>query len=386
MYKLINFLEWFFRKLALRIQFYILINNLHKQLIRFRIENKSLFQAGYNKQMLKQYVKKWSVFRHPFSTDPFKIYSKTSGIESADYVPDNIFYWIVEPTLNRLYTNFGYADKNYYEKFYTPGLFPKGILHCINHGFYDGNYRLIPSLDQDTLQNLLSDHSQIILKPSTESSGGRNVQLFTGTNGSFVNSAHETLSAEYLNRIRNSDFVIQEKIIPHPFYERFNPTSLNTVRLMTYRSVVTGKTDVICGLLKMGKPGSIVDNLRSGGAIVALSKTGELSDFAVCHDATIIRHLYSDPGTRLTDIGRVYNYDKLVDAAISVASQVLNFRLISFDLCIDSTGSPRVIELNLGNQGTAFFQACWGPLFGEFTDEIIAYCLKNKKTRNHVLL
>ncbi len=386
MYKIINFLEWLFRKLALRIQFSILINNFNSQLNGIRIKNKSLFKTGYDNQLKKQYVKKWSVFNHPFSTEPFKVYSSSSGIASADYVPDNIFYWIIEPSINRLRTNFAYADKNFYEKFYTPGFFPKGILHCINNGFYDGNYQLIPSLDRITLENLLSGQGQVVLKPSTDSRGGRNIQIFTRTNGSFVNKANETLSSEYLNRIRNSDFVVQERIAPHPFYDRFNHTSLNTVRIMTYKSVKTGNIEVLCSLLKMGKPGSQVDNLHSGGAIVALSDSGELSDFGICSDGTFVHHLFSEPGTKLSDIGTVYNYDKLVEAAKTVASQVLNFRLISFDMCIDSTGSPRVIELNLGNQGTAFFQACRGPLFGDFTDEILDYCLANKKVRNQILL
>ncbi len=386
MYAFLNFLEWLFRKLALRIQYFRVIQNYNKRIIPFRKKNKSLFKAGHDKQMLKQFVKKWSVFKHPFSTETFKIYSLTSGISSADFVPDNLFYWIIEPTLNRLKTSFAYADKNLYEKFYTPEFFPKGILHCINHSFYDCNYKLIPSLDQDTLEGLLTEYRQITIKPSMDSRGGRNIQFFTRTDGSFINRENETLSGEYLNSIRNTDFIIQEKIISHPFYARFNPTSLNTVRLMTYRSVVTEKIEVVCSILRIGGPGSLVDNVHIGGTAVALSKAGEINHFGVCNDGTLIQYICADPGIELKNIGLAYNYNRMVEAARIVASQVLNFRLISFDMCIDSTGSPRIIEINLSNQGTALFQVCRGPLLGDFTDEIVDYCLMNKKVRNHVLL
>jgi hypothetical protein len=386
MYAFLRFFEWLFRKLALRIQYYRVIQNYNKRIIPFRKKNKSLFEAGHDRQMLMQFIKKWSVFKHPFSTEIFKIYSLTSGISSANFIPDNLFYWIIEPSLNRLRTSFAYADKNFYEKFYTPEFFPKGILHCINHSFYDSHYNLIKSLDQDLLKSLLADYRQIVIKPSTDSSGGRNIQFFTETDGTFVNPQNEILSSEYLNRIRNSDFVIQERIISHTFYARFNPTSLNAVRLMTYRSVVTEKIEVVCGILKVGAPGSNVDNLHAGGTVVAISKSGELSHFGVCGDGTLIHHLCADPDIELKDVGLAYNYDRMVDAATITASQVLNFRLISFDMCIDSTGSPRIIEINLSNQGTALYQVCRGPLLGDFTDEILEYCLVNKKIRNHVLL
>ncbi len=155
---------------------------------------------------------------------------------------------------------------------------------------------------------------------------------------------------------------------------------------MTYRSVKTEKVDVACGIMRIGPPGSIVDNLHSGGTAVGLSSTGIVNSFGLDADANIVYHPHSNPDIKLGDIGPAFGYDRMVEAARQVALQALNFRLISFDICIDHTGAPRIIELNLGSQGSAFLQACNGPLLGDFTDEIIEYSLINKKIRNHVLL
>ncbi len=111
---------------------------------------------GYNKKTLKEYVKKWSVFKHPFSTEQFKNYSRTSGINSPDFVPDNIFFWIIEPTLNKLKTHHAFTDKNIYERLFPAEYFPKGILHCINNTFYDPRFNPISSLTQDSLNKLLT--------------------------------------------------------------------------------------------------------------------------------------------------------------------------------------------------------------------------------------
>jgi hypothetical protein len=386
MYRFLKFLEWFFRKISLKIQYYVVLNNYLNKIKRFELCNDNHLKSDHSKKMLKEFVRKWSTFKHPFSNEQYKIYSSISGIPSADFVPDNIFYWIIEPTLNRLKTNFAYSNKNFYEKLYTPEFFPRGILHCINNEFYDSDYHLIKSLNQDIIENLLTDYNQVILKPALETSSGRNVKLFVRNNAIFTNGKGEELSADYLNKIKKSDFILQEKVKSHPFYAQFNYSSLNTVRLMTYRSVKTDKIDIVSGMLRIGEPGSVVDNRCAGGAAVGLSRSGKINSRGINGNCNIIKHLPANPDIRFDEIGVAFNYDLMVNAARKVSSQILNFRLISYDLCIDSEDSPRIIEINLGNQGTTSLQALNGPLFGEYTDEIIEYSLKNKKIRNHVLL
>ncbi len=155
---------------------------------------------------------------------------------------------------------------------------------------------------------------------------------------------------------------------------------------MTYRSVQTEKIDVVCGILRIGPPGSLVDNLHSGGTAVGLSHEGVLNPFGLDADANIVYHPHANPDIRIEEIGKAYGFDSMVEAARHVASQLLNFRLVSFDICIDDKDAPRIIEYNLSPQGSAFLQACNGPLLGGYTDEIIDYSLHNKKMRNHVLI
>lgn len=51
--------------------------------------------------------------------------------------------------------------------------------------------------------------------------------------------------------------------------------------------------------------------------------------------------------------------------------KLIYFDLVSWDLAIDDAGNPLVIEINLKDQGISSHQVVNGPLFGEFTDQVL---------------
>ncbi|MCK7537993.1 MAG: hypothetical protein MZV63_47075 [Marinilabiliales bacterium] len=58
------------------------------------------------------------------------------------------------------------------------------------------------------------------------------------------------------------------------FFARFNESSLNTVRILTYRSVRNEDVFVLHRLLRAGRRGSVVDNQASGGIACAIDNDG----------------------------------------------------------------------------------------------------------------
>lgn len=87
---------------------------------------------------------------------------------------------------------------------------------------------------------------------------------------------------EYLNRGYKRNFIIQKAVSQSSFMSVFNPSSVNTLRVATYRSVKTGKVHVINAVMRIGASGKNVDNAHSGGRFIGIDhKTGIVGKY-VC--------------------------------------------------------------------------------------------------------
>jgi hypothetical protein len=64
---------------------------------------------------------------------------------------------------------------------------------------------------------------------------------------------------------------------------------------------------------------------------------------------------------------------------LTISSHIYYSHLIGLDLCVDIDGNPKLVEINCYNNEINFFQMTNGPLFKDFTEEIIAYCAGHKR-------
>lgn len=88
------------------------------------------------------------------------------------------------------------------------------------------------------------------------------------------------LSEDFLLQY-GSDFILQEALEQSPYMSNFNRTSVNTIRIATYRSVKDESVNVTACVIRIGKMGEIVDNGHSGGNFVGINpNSGELSSYA----------------------------------------------------------------------------------------------------------
>ncbi len=72
--------------------------------------------------------------------------------------------------------------------------------------------------------------------------------------------------------------------------------------------------------------------------------------------------------------------DEMKNYARNLASKYYYHRLLGFDFCVDNSNRVRLLEINCKNIEINFLQMNNGPLFGDFTDEIIDFCGSNKKS------
>lgn len=328
----------------------------------------TIIQYTQNQDILKKYRAIWGKIKRKPSEDYLKIYSSINGILSPEYVPENIYYYDIELKLNNRLFSISYADKNFYELYFSGhiNLFPEAIIRGIDGVLLDKEYRKI-SINEAINVISLTD-SDLIIKPSVDTAGGDKVELIR----------KENINVNLLNRfisLFNGNFIFQKRIKPHAWFENFNKTSLNTVRVFTYRSVQDNNVYALSSVLRYGKPGSIVDNQAAGGMTIGINKEGKISTFSVNkygekHIPEILNEL---------DTEYVPYYNDMINLTKNIASNLYHHRLLAFDLAVNSENQIKILEINFKNIETNFLQMNNGPLFGKYTSEIIEYISNKNK-------
>jgi hypothetical protein len=324
-------------------------------------------------EIIKTHKQKWSrIFREKIHLRWLQLYSGSTKINSQDFVPENIYYSIIEPILNEQNFSLSYSDKNFYDLFYPCGLFPGTILRNID-GFYHNNEYIPLIITNDAqLLDILSGNDMILIKPSLDSGGGKDVELYMFKDENFINKLGGILTFQYLQNYYKQNFIIQKYLHQHSFLEQFNKTSLNTIRVLTYRSPVTNDINILHCILRVGAKNQHIDNFRGGGYAIGVNSKGLLNNFAVNKQGN---KLYKVNEINLLDTQFIIPFfDKIQLTAKEIAEKNIHHKLLGLDITIDKINNIRCVEVNNESNEINFYQLNNGTLFGEFTDEVIKYC------------
>jgi putative polysaccharide biosynthesis protein len=363
--------EWFVKRLIDR-----RINQNSKHLIKKISGFKPANQITLDPQVVAAHKQKWRrIFKGEISTVWLEWYAGVSGIQNPDYIPENVFYGVVEPIINNSRFTVNYSDKNFYDLVYPKGLFPETLIRNTDGLYYDGNYEPLDISDNKKLFKILSGCETVFVKPATESGGGREVDRFNLKDQKFVNAEGHELSLELLQKVYQISFVIQKPLGQHTFLSSFNATSINTIRVLTYRSPVTQQINILQSVFRVGAKNQFLDNSRAGGYSIGVNSTGKLNSFALRKDGSKY--------DKVNDISLTGNdfiipyFDKIVSTSKMIAGKNIHHLMLALDMSIDESGNIRCIEINNRSNEINFHQLNNGPLFGEFTDEVIDYCEKH---------
>lgn len=200
----------------------------------------------------------------------------------------------------------------------------------------------------------------VFLKAASNSEGGHGV---------FYMDVSNTI-ADVQNRVNaiRQDIVVQKPICQSSSLAKLNPSSVNTIRCMTFLDK-SGKVKMYSACLRMGICGAKVDNASSGGVVSGIDEKGRLKKYAYkptgekysCHPTSGVIFLdYIIP-----------NFDKVKNLVMSLAIQHPYFRLISWDIALDEQNEPVLIEANLCSGELDFHQLNNGPIFGDDTEDIL---------------
>jgi len=303
-----------------------------------------------------EFMKKWrQIYKH-INAKYYRFYTNFIG-NDPNIVPDDCFHTIIEPLLNNQNALTTYSDKNMFELLFPKEFFPICILRKMGGTYMDREYHVL-DMSEKLLAELLTENRRLkeqgkfIVKPATETGGGKGVRLFRlQADGSWLSNDGRKMSLDFLEKYYRRDFIIQECIEPSDFVRQFNPISYSTLRVFTYRSVRDDKPHFIGGYLRVGAKDSFRDNMGSGGYSCPFDGGGKLSTFA----SNIKRQRFDNiNGVSLTENHFVVpNFEKVLEYVFEVAKRNIPNRLLSFDVMLDKNNNPHLIEYNIKWQTTS---------------------------------
>lgn len=291
------------------------------------------------------------------------LYVAMSGEKDVRYVPEDVFYGVIERCFNFCDGAKGYVENKCDVTFYIPEEYRPRQCLAYNRGvFFNGKMEAISPEEADSILKGIEEDT--IGKPAFGTSGGVGVKCFRP----------RELTREFIEKTYEG-FVLQERIRQEGTIAKFNPSSLNTCRMMTFRRPWSGKISVIAAMLRLGGDDSPVDNVTSGGVCVDIDSDGNLAKTAYDYR---FRSYLKHPKTGVVFEGQsIPGYAKMVAAVTEVARRIPGFNLLGFDVAIDSSGKPKIIEINATS--ISMKVQTRRPLFGEETEQVIAWCKAHRK-------
>lgn len=242
----------------------------------------------------------------------------------------------------------------------------------------------IQQLTAKEVAELLEGYEKVCLKPSVDTCSGVGVTLLEKNADGVFTDGDCILDGKKLLGYGN-DFVVQEVLVQHPALSHFNTSSINTLRICVYRSVVDDKCRATAAVMRVGAYGAFVDNAHAGGRYVGIDiKTGKL------HHTTLDQYGQKQNVWNGIDYSKgdyaIPHWNEILAFAEHMGERNIHCRLQAFDICLDASGNPRVVEINVGGFGWWLFLYTGQDVFVGETEKVIDYCLERRKQERRRIL
>lgn len=284
----------------------------------------------------------------------YQIFSDREQKVDPRYIPDDLYYGELVPYFsNSQFRRFG-EDKCYHDIWIPDIKRPQTICKNIAGVYYDPDMNPITQSEAAAL--VLAFDDEFLIKPSIDTGEGRLIRFFTKET-----AAADSIGSAFADMKAN--FILQAAVKQHAVLAQLNPSSLNTIRIVTF--FFEGEVHVLSCILRIGAPNAKVDNIGAGGYACPIDKDGYLHSKAVNRKAEWVEE--TSTGIRFAGI-RIPVFDRVIEAVIKGHRRMAHFKLIGWDMAVDTENDPVFIEYNTcpgANQITC------GPTFGDLTEKVL---------------
>ena len=290
-----------------------------------------------------------------------------NGLYSVKYIPTSVYVSDVIYRLNDYTRSIAYVDKGFYDNLFPDINRPKTIIKNINGFYYDDKKPISKEEALYRCQNL----KEAVIKPTVLGTWGKGVRLFHTDNGIIpeMNISVNDLFVRY-----KRSFIVQSKLEQHPDLALLNPTSVNTIRVLSYRK--DNEVIILYAVIRIGRKGKVVDNETSGGIKADIDLlTGRIKGPAFgsptegtmpCTDSGVVLDNYLIP-----------SFNRVLLFVKDLHFRLPYFKMIGWDISVDTEGNPVMIEWN---RSAELSQVAHGPAFGDYTEEILSSAFREKNT------
>ena len=229
----------------------------------FKDKEKCLQRVSLTKAEKEEINKKWgSIIPDIKAGYPgFEVYKAYHGFDS-NFISVMYSFPFVTRCVNMREYALTLAHKGMYDVYFRDINSPKTIVNCINGTLMDGDRNFISK--DEMVKIICANKSKMVIKPSVGSQYGSEVRIIDG------NSDEKTIRK--ILGLFSLNFIVQEFVEQNAELAKFNPTSLNTIRISTL--LINGKLSILNAVMKFGGEGNLVDNLMAGGVMVGILVIG----------------------------------------------------------------------------------------------------------------
>jgi hypothetical protein len=261
------------------------------------------------------------------------------------WIPDDYYSYTMLPEMNPKSISNISAIKTLDHRLFT-GFMIQPLALLINGHFFTKDFVKMEPVD---LLKVIRDISGEIVLKRDEAPSGRGLTFLKAID----------FDPDKVNKSFN--YVIQPVIHQHQNLKSIHKYSVNTLRINTLFQV-DGSIKVVSVSLRFGRNKSRVDNTITGGGFMYIAEDGLPLSVAYNKVGQPIGERHPDSG---------FFFGNLIVPSATNAIQLCKkyhqhfpfTRFIAWDVCIDETGVPRLLEWNSYKPGIWIDEALTGPLW-----------------------
>ena len=158
-------------------------------------------------------------------------------------------------------------------------------------------------------------------------------------------NTYRKITDNLINLLFSNAFIFQELILQHEVLKKINYSSINTLRIFTYKNE-KNELEILSGFIRIGRKGAIIDNAHAGGILVPFNiKSGKMcaEGLQLIDNGGGIFYKHPDTGI-IFDKLQIPHYIE-VKKIVNEVSSLFKFPFLGWDVAITPNG-PVIVEVN----------------------------------------